>query len=110
MPEESLTTQARKLEKYIYTLPMAKRLNELSRDSKNSIMDLKDLVTSVRDNVSKYETTDDAKEKQEYQKIAIEKLVVVQDQILKTSQYDLLDTADVAHLSAIAEYLSDNLQ
>lgn len=110
MPEESLTTQSRKLEKYIYTLPMAKRLNELGRDAKNSIMDLKDLVSSVRENISKFETTDDKNEKLEHQKMAVEQLAKVQEQILATSQYDLLDTADVAHLSALAEHISDKLQ
>lgn len=110
MQEESLSKQAKKLEKYIYTLKAARELNTLDRQPLSAIVALRDAVTTARSAVDRYFGSDDTKEQEQALYEAIEQLKLTGDAILLASQYDLLDVTDVAHLSALNEHIIDQLK
>jgi transcription termination factor NusB len=107
---DSLSKQAKKLEKYIYTLKAARELNELDRLPRESIMRLRDAISAARGAVDRYNGSDDTKEQELAHIEAVDQLKIVGEAILESSQYDLLDIADVAHLSALNEYIIDQLR
>jgi hypothetical protein len=107
---ESLSKQVRKLEKYIYTLKVSRELNKLDRLPRESIIRLRDTVTNARAAVDRYFGSDDTKEQLEALNEATDQLRVVSGAILEASQYELLDVADVAHLSALTEHIIDQLK
>lgn len=110
MPEESLSAQVKKLEKYIYTLKAARELNKLDRLPRESMIRLRDSVTTARGAVDRYFGSDDTAEQVMALTEAIDQLKLVGETILEASQYDLLDIADVAHLSALNEHIIDQLK
>lgn len=110
MEKESLSKQIKKLEKYIYTLKAARELNKLDRPARESMILLRDSVTNARGAVDRYSGSDDTKEQLIALNEAIDQLNVNGEAILAASQYDLLDIADVAHLSALNEYIIDQLK
>lgn len=110
MEELSLPQVAKKLEKYVMTLPAAKKFNTLSKDSKIAMMDLSDCVGSLRQNTERYFNSDDSKEQALFLNVAIEQAKLANQLILNAGQYDLLDAADVAHLSALAEDIKERLE
>ena len=110
MEPESLSKQVKKLEKYIYTLKAARELNKLDRPAKESMLRLRDSVTKARGAVDRYFGSDDTKEQLMALNEATDQLIIVGTAILEASQYDLLDVADVAHLSALNEYIIDQLR
>ncbi|CAN5436155.1 hypothetical protein BH10PAT3_BH10PAT3_1990 [soil metagenome] len=110
MVPESLSKQAKKLEKYIYTLKAARELNKLGRAQRETMILLRDSVTNARSAVDRYFGSDDTREQLMALNEAIDQLKVNGETILAASQYDLLDVADVAHLSALNEYIIDQLR
>ena len=110
MEKESLSKQTKRLEKYIYTLRAARELNKLDRQPREAIIRLRDAITSARAAVDRYFGSDDTKEQAMVLQEAISQLKLTGDSILLASQYDLLDVADVAHLSALNEQIIDQLK
>jgi len=110
MEEESLSKQAKKLEKYIYSLKAARDLNKLDRQPREAIIALRDSVTNARGAVDRYFGSDDTKEQLMALNEAVEQLQATGEAILQASQHDLLDVTDVAHLSALNEYIIDQLR
>lgn len=110
MEPESLSKQVKKLEKYIYTLKAARELNKLDRLPREAILLLRDSVTNARGAVDRYFGSDDTKEQVLALNEATDQLKITGDAILAASQYDLLDVADVAHLSALNDYILDQLK
>ena len=110
MQEESLSQQVKKLEKYIYTLKAARELNKLDRPARESMIRLRDSVTNARGAVDRYFGSDDTAEQVIALNEAIKQLQINGEAILESSQFDLLDIADVAHLSALNEYIIDQLR
>lgn len=110
MEPESLSKQVKKLEKYIYTLRAARELNKLDRPAREAMITLRDAVTTARGAVDRYFGSDDTKEQLLALNEATDQLKLTGDAILLASQYDLLDIADVAHLSALNEYIIDQLK
>lgn len=107
--QESLSKQVKKLEKYIYTLKAARELNKLDRLPREAIIRLRDAITTARGAVDRYFGSDDSKEQLLALQEAKDQLNEAGDAILAASQYDLLDVADVAHLSALNEHIIDQL-
>lgn len=110
METESLSKQVKKLEKYIYTLKAARELNKLDRQPRDAIIKLRDSVTNARGAVDRYFGSDDTKEQLMALNEATDQLKETGEAILAASQYDLLDITDVAHLSALNEYIIDQLR
>lgn len=110
MEQESLSKQVKKLEKYIYTLKAARELNKLDRPAREAIMHLRDSVTTARGAVDQYFGSDDTKEQLMALNEATDLLKETGMAILEASQFDLLDVTDVAHLSALNEYIIDQLR
>ena len=110
MEVESLSKQVKQLEKYIYALKAARELNKLDRLPKEAIIKLRDSVTTARGAVDRYLGSDDTKEQLMALDEAKEQLKVTGDAILAASQYDLLGITDVAHLSALNEFIIDKLK
>jgi len=110
MEPESLSKQVKKLEKYIYTLKAARELNKLDRLPREAILKLRDAITIARGAVDRYFGSDDTKEQLQALNEATDNLKLVSEAILEASQYDLLDVTDVAHLSALNEYIIDQLR
>jgi hypothetical protein len=108
--EESLTKQAKRLEKYILTLPTAKQLNKLTRSQQDAMMKLRDHAYIARKAVEVYSSSDNTKEQVRALEEAIEHLTETGKSILVASNYDLLDVTDVAHLSALNERIIDQLK
>jgi hypothetical protein len=106
----NVSLQAKKLEKYIYTLKAARDLNKLDRLPREAILLLRDSVTNARGAVDRYFGSDDTKEQLLALNEATDQLKLTGDAILAASQFDLLDVADVAHLSALNEYIIDQLR
>lgn len=110
MQPESLSSQTKKLEKYIYTLKAARELNKLDRLPREAMIRLRESITTARGAVDRYFGSDDTKEQLKALNEATDQLKETGEAILAASQYDLLDIADVAHLSALNEYIIDQLR
>ncbi len=110
MEELTLPQVAKKLEKYIMTLPAAKRFNTLSSEPRKAMMALTDSVYSLRVATERYFHADDSAEQQLFLEEAGIQVKLTGDQILMASSFDLLGPADVAHLSALAEHIKERLQ
>jgi len=110
MEPESLSKQVKKLEKYIYTLKAARELNKLDRLPREAMIKLRDAVTTARGAVDLYFGSEDTKEQLLALNEATDNLKLVSEAILEASQYELLDVTDVAHLSALNEYIIDQLR
>ena len=106
----SITTDIRKLERYILNLPLAKKLNTLSRQQRDLMMDLRDSVADARKSIVLYSGSDDVEDQIKFLEDSIEQIKLVNDQIIIASQHDLLGVVDVAHLSALAESIKERLQ
>ena len=110
MEEESLSKQAKKLERYINTLPHAKQLNKLSSAPREVMIALTTSIFQARRATETYSGSDDTEE----QLMALEEAIMsykqVNKSILLASSYDLIDTVDVAHLSALCEQILDRLR
>lgn len=91
------------------TLPAAKQLNMLDRPAREAMITLRDAASGARVAIAKYWGNDDTKQQQQALEEAVENLKLLQATILIASQHDLLDTVDVAHLSALAEQISERL-
>jgi hypothetical protein len=110
MQEESLPKMARKLEKYIMTLPKAKQFNTLSSEPRKAMMSLSDSAYNARIAIERYFHADDSQEQAQFLQVAIEQTTLAGEQILHASNFDLLGPADVAHLSALAEQIKERLK
>lgn len=110
MEQESLSKQAKQLEKYIYNLPAARKLNMLSSKPRETIVALRDAVTAAQGAMGRYHGSEDTVEQAQALSESIEQFGRVGELILLASQYDLLDVTDVAHLSALNEYIIDQLK
>ena len=108
--EESLSKQAKKLERYINTLPHAKQLNKLSSTPREVMITLTSAIFQARRAVETYSGSDDTNEQVLALQEAIAACKLVDKSILEASQYDLVDTVDVAHLSALNEQILDRLK
>lgn len=110
MEDLTLPQVAKKLERYIMTLPAAKQFNTLSSSPRKAMMDLQDSVYNLRINTERYFFADDSEEQKLFIEAAIMHGKKVNEQILAASQHDLLGPADVAHLGALADSILDRLQ
>lgn len=106
----TLPQAARKLEKYIMTLPAAKQFNTLSSAPRRVMMELQDSAYVARIAVERYFNANDSEEQALFLATAIEQTTKVNEHILLASNYDLLGPVDVAHLSALAEHIHERLQ
>lgn len=109
MDELTLPQVAKKLEKYIMTLPAAKRFNTLSTAPRKAMMDLIDSVYALRINTERYFHADDSEEQRLFIEEAIEHAKLVDERILVAGNYDLLGPVDVAHLGALNEHILERL-
>lgn len=109
MDNLTLPQMAKKLEKFVLTLPMAKRFNTLSTEPRKAMMDLQDSAYNLRVNTERYFHADDSAEQQMFLDEAIRQANLLSEQILVASQHDLLGPVDVAHLSALAEHIREQL-
>jgi hypothetical protein len=107
--ELTLPQMARKLEKYIMTLPSAKKFNMLSSDPRKVMMALTDSAYNLRIATERYFHADDSAEQKLFLETAIEQAGLANKHILDASAYDLLGPVDVAHLSALAEQIRERL-
>jgi len=107
--ELSLTAQAKRLEKYIYNLPAARKLNMLKSSEREAMIKLRSSVSSAQGAIGIYTHSDDTKERSEALNESKEQLKQVSVTIIEASQYDLLNVTDVAHLSALTEQLIEQL-
>lgn len=110
MEDLTLPQVAKKLEKFIMTLPAAKQFNTLSSEPRKAMMALSDGGYSLRIATERYFHADDSAEQQVFLETAAEQASLLNDRILEASQHDLLGPADVAHLSALAEHIRERLQ
>lgn len=108
--EESLAKQAKKLERYINTLEHAKQLNKLSSAPREVMIALTTSIFQARRATETYSGSDDTKEQLMALQEAIDAFTQVNKSILLASEYDLVDTVDVAHLSALSEQILDRLK
>lgn len=110
--EDNLTLPqvAKKLERYIMTLPAAKQFNTLSVAPRKVMMDLSDSAYNLRSNVERYFFADDSEEQKLFIETAIMHAKKLNEQILQASGYDLLGPADVAQLDALAETIRERLE
>lgn len=106
----TLPQVAKKLEKYVMTLPSAKHFNTLSSEPRKAMIALTDSVYGLRIASERYFHADDSREQLLFLNEAIDRVQIANDQILLASSYDLLGPADVAHLSALAEHIKERLQ
>ncbi|MDQ3123586.1 MAG: hypothetical protein M3Q14_02800 [bacterium] len=109
MQGESVPVVARRLEKYVLTLPSAKKLNMLSSEPRKAMMALSDSTASLKVYCERYFNADDSQEQKVFLEQAIELAKETNDNILAAGQHDLLGPADVAHLSALAEHIRERL-
>lgn len=105
-----ISQQVKLLERYIYNLPAARKLNMLKSDPREAMINLRTAITTARNSVAMYSNSDDTEEQAKLLEEGILQLGKVQNMILKASEYDLLDTADVAHLSAMNEQITEKLK
>jgi hypothetical protein len=110
MESESIGKQLRQLERSIYNLPAARKLNTLSREQRELMIGLRESVSSARVAYDEAISTEDAKETILSIEYGVERLEVVRESILAASQHDLLSAVDVAELSARTEHISDKLK
>jgi hypothetical protein len=106
----TLPQVAKKLEKYIMTLPAAKQFNTLGTEPRKAMMALESTSYDLRINTERYFHADDSAEQHMFLSAAIEYADLLNQQILAASQHDLLGPADVAHLSALAEHIKERLE
>lgn len=110
MDELTLPQVAKKLERYIMTLPGAKQFNTLSSGPRKAMMDLQDAAYGLRANTERYFFADDSEEQKLFITAAIEQAKATNDYILKAGEYDLLGPADVAQLSALTDHIRERLE
>ncbi|MBA2278894.1 hypothetical protein H0V99_00410 [Candidatus Saccharibacteria bacterium] len=89
---------------------MAKQLNVLSGKQREAMVRLRDSVSDARTSITKYASSDDSEQQAQALQAGIEHITDANDAILNASQYDLLDAADVAHLSALAQHIKERLE
>ncbi len=105
-----MTYQLKLLEKYIYNLPAARQLNMLSSLPREAIIRLREAISSARLSIGLYSKSEDTHEQEQFLTESIKQLENVSESILAASQHDLLDTVDVAHLSALNEHIIEKLK
>lgn len=103
----SVTARLRRLEKYVRTLPAQKRLLKLDRDARNSFLDVQDCLSDAIRLANDAEKSDKPVIRQDSFTRCIERLEAFIQAILLASQFDLLDAADIAQLSVMAEQAID---
>lgn len=106
----TLPQLAKRLERYIVTLPANKQFNKLGTEQSKAMMALSDSAYGLKMNADKYFYANDSAEQQLFLTEVIEQSKLINDKILLASQYDLMDAVDVAHLSALAETIKERLQ
>ncbi|MDQ3065216.1 MAG: hypothetical protein M3Q36_03010 [bacterium] len=109
MQTESLPLSAKRLEKYILTLPSAKQFNTLSTEPRKAMMQLTATAYSLRIACDRYFHADDSSEQQIFLEEAKQSAKLLNDYILYASQFDLVSAVDVAHLSALAVHIHERL-
>ncbi len=110
MEDLTLPQVARRLEKYVVTLPSAKQFNTLSSEPRKAMLALTDSVYSLRVACERYFHADDSAEQQMFLEEAVIQVKLANERILLAGSYDLLGPADVAQLSALAEHIKERLQ
>lgn len=105
----TIQADIRKLEKYILALPAAKQQNTLDKKEREVMIGLVETAAGVRGDLVRLSTADDTAEQARLLQASIASLTKLQEHILTASQYDLLGPADVAHLSALADYIKERL-
>jgi hypothetical protein len=99
----SIVRELKKLEKYVYGLDAARRLNTLSSDERDIMVSARNSVYMARLDAQRAASTDEAREQIQDIERAVEQLDVLQECLSKASQHDLLTAADAAVISSLAE-------
>lgn len=109
MDEESsyITSQLRKLEKYVRTLPNMRGATSLPRAQRDSLLDLQDALADARKLAHDAATSEVLVVKIASYQRCVEGLEQFRQALLMASQFDLVDTVDVAQLSAMADLVAD---
>jgi hypothetical protein len=109
MDEESayITIELRKLEKYVRVLPTLRHVRELERAARESALDMQDSLSEARRLANDSALSDKPDVKTASFARSQEQLENFREALLRASQYDLVDAADVAQLSAMAEQVND---
>lgn len=102
-----ITAELRKLEKYVRILPCVKRARDLDRAARESLLDMQDALSEARRLANDAAMTDNPDVKVASFGRSQEQLEGFREAILRASQFDLVDAADVAQLSAMAEQVHD---
>jgi hypothetical protein len=105
----SATAQLRKLEKYVRVLPIMRQLHRLGRQERDSLSDVQDVLLDARKLAHDGDTSDNLTIKVASYERCVEQLEAFRQAMLSASQLDLLDAADVAQLSAMAEQAADTI-
>jgi hypothetical protein len=109
MDEESvvITVQLRKLEKYVRTLPMMRKLRTLDRAGRESLHMMGDTLSEASRLARDAANTEVPDIRRNSLERCREQLEAFRQALLGASQYELVDTVDVAHLSAMADLVND---
>lgn len=102
-----ITTELRKLEKYVRILPSMKRVRDLDRAARESLLDMQDALSEARRLANDAAMSDKPDVKVASFGRSQEQLEVFREAILRASQFDTVDAADVAQLSAMADQVYD---
>lgn len=109
MDEESsyISTELLKLEKYVRTLETMRNATTLSRVERDHMFDLRDTLADARKLANDAATSEITDIKLSSFSRCQEQLEAFREALLAASQYNLVDTVDVAHLSAMADKAYD---
>lgn len=109
MDDLTLPQVAKKLEKYVMTLPVAKNFNKLGTEPRKAMVGLSDAVFQLRLNTERYFGADDSSEQAVFLEEALIQVEKANNAVLNASNHDLIGPADTAHLSALAEDIRERL-
>ncbi len=108
--DQTLPQQVRRLEKYVLTLPAAKKLNMLDSEAREAMIALLNATFAARTSIAHYWNADDSEQQQIDLEESILQLEKVREAILAASYYELLDAVDVAQLSALNEHIIEQVK
>jgi signal transduction histidine kinase len=109
--DASLIRQLRRLESYIYNLNSFVETDGLDWTAQDAVHQVRRSVADARSLVRDYQTLeDDRKSQAEILPLSIEKLEELRADIVKASQYEVIDAVDVAHISAWIEQIIERLR
>lgn len=105
----SLLRQAKELEQHVNRIMATYDLPTLSHAEQKAVATLKNQLIDARLDVRDYELAETRAEQLEFARAGRAHIEELQKSILKASEYHLLGATDVAHISALADHLHDEL-